>query len=120
MAKWNGFPGALSEVERLRVELERARKERDEAIRRRDAWKAKAGGYDELAAAVRAKLKDEPATLSRVLLKAGLIEAEARADRLQAERDELAARLQAVQQAERAYTAAKLTEAARMRKGEAL
>ena len=52
--------------------------ERDEAFRRRDAWKAKADGYDELAAAVRAKVKAEPATMSRVLLKAALIDADKR------------------------------------------
>ncbi len=42
------------------------------------------------------------------------------AERREAERDDLAARLQAIQQTERKYTAAKLTEAARMRKGEAI
>lgn len=41
-------------------------------------------------------------------------------ERLRAERDDLAARLQSIQQTERTYTAAKLTEAAKMRKGEAL
>ena len=97
MAKWDGFQGALSEVERLRVELERARElQREMAL---DMIAA----YAEAEQAHKAQLA-----------------AEARADRLQAERDDLAARLQSIQQAERKYTAAKLHEAARMRKGEAL
>jgi len=61
--------------------------ERDEALRRRDTWKAKAEGYDEMAAAVRAKVKAEPATMSRLLLKAALIESEAKVAELTRERD---------------------------------
>jgi hypothetical protein len=58
--------------------IETLKAERNEAIRRRDAWKAKAEGYDEMAAAVRSKIKSEPATLSRVLLRGALAEIEAR------------------------------------------
>lgn len=76
MAKWQQFPDASAEVERLRVELEQARKALAERI--------------------------------------DII------GKLRAERDDLAARLQQIQQAERKYTAAKLTEAAKMRKGQAI
>ncbi|CAB4157948.1 hypothetical protein UFOVP681_58 [uncultured Caudovirales phage] len=73
---------------------------RDEAIRRRDTWKAKAEGYDELAAAVRAKVKEEPATMSRILLKAALIDAEKQRAALEAD----IARLQTAHvQMQRAY-----------------
>ena len=72
----------------LVARIEALERERDEARRRRDEWKAKAEGYDELAAAVRAKIKDEPITMSRLLLRAALIEAnrraEAAADRIEA------------------------------------
>ena len=93
MARWQ-FPDASAEAERLRVELEQARADRDAW---QAAWKHAIEGWQ----AEWQKVWD-------------------RADRLQAERDDLAARLQSIQQTERTYTAAKLTEAAKMRKGEAL
>lgn len=52
--------------------------ERDEALRRRDAWRAKAEGYDEMAAAVRAKVRDAGPSAGRALLRAALGEAERR------------------------------------------
>ncbi len=95
MAKWPEVSTiCAAEVERLRVELEQARIDRDAW---RTAWEHANKGWR----------KDFEI-------------ANARADRLQAERDDLAARLQSIQQAERKYTAAKLHEAAKMRKGEAL
>lgn len=91
MAKWPEISNVCAaEVERLRVELEQAR----------------------------AHIKQEAEFLATVM--AAKHQAETTAARLQAERDDLAARLQQIQQAERKYTAAKLTEAAKMRKGEAL
>ena len=72
-----------AERDQWRVDCEEFRRERDEALRRRDTWKAKAEGYDEMAAAVRAKVKAEPATMSRLLLKAALIESEAKVARLE-------------------------------------
>ena len=83
MAKWQQFPDASAEVERLRVELEQARAQLNETGDELNAWRHQA-----IAA--------------------------------RAERDDLAARLQQIQQAERKYTAAKLTEAAKMRKGQAI
>lgn len=58
--------------------------ERDEAIRRRDAWRDKAAGYDEMAAAVRSKAKEAGPSIARALLRGALVEAEARAGRAEA------------------------------------
>ena len=78
MAKWDGFQGALSEVERLRVELEQARAERDLF---RDSVARQSG--------------------ARVMAERRALAAEQAAEQAKAERDDLAARLQAVQQAKR-------------------
>ena len=111
MAKWSNVPDASAEVERLRVELEQARAQLREMA------------LDVLAAeeaAEQAKAERDALIYDLERLKASETEQLNRADKLQAERDDLAARLQSIQQAERKYTAAKLTEAAKMRKGQAL
>jgi hypothetical protein len=60
--------------------------ERDEALRRRDAWKARAEGHVEIVNALRAKTAGKDSrTLGRALLGAAKMEAEARADALQRE-----------------------------------
>lgn len=84
------FPDAAAEVERLRAELEQARADRDQ-------WQS-------LCFSARREQ----------------IETEATAARLQAERDNLAARLQSIQQSERGLIRVKLDAAAKMRKGEAI
>lgn len=57
-----------AEIERLRGKLARAVEERDEAIRRRDAWKVKAEGYDAVRKALREKVGAPwPPNLSRAL-----------------------------------------------------
>jgi hypothetical protein len=64
--------------------------ERDEALRRRDAWKARAEGHVEIVNAMRAKTAGKDSrTLGRALLGAAKMEAEARADALQREVDAL-------------------------------
>lgn len=90
---WGKADRARMDAEAKLAEVE---KERDEARRRRDEWKAKAEGYDELSAAVRAKIKAEPATMSRVLLKAALIEADRRAETAEATVATLTAQVEAM------------------------
>lgn len=104
MAKWQS-PDASAEVERLRVELEQARAE---------LHTMKTAGIIEVAS------RNNRVTEYMFHWEGRALDAEARADRLQAERDDLAARLASIQQSERKYTAAKLEEAARMRKGQAI
>lgn len=111
MAKWDGFQGALSEVERLRVELERAQRDRDAERFRADVLRE---------TALRLQAERDALIHDLERLKDSETEQLNRAEKLQAERDDLTARLQSIQQAERTYTAAKLHEAAKMRKGEAL
>ena len=118
MAKWAETIAAQRDAAEKRAEVaeERLRAvEADlaEAIRRRDAWKAKAEGYDEIAAAVRAKIKAEPATLARILLKGALIEAEKRAEAAEAE-------LARIRAADREGITVRTIEAAKMRKGQAI
>lgn len=84
-----------SENERLTVEIDRLAAALDEMTRRRDAWREKAAGHDDLRAAVRAGIEQAgDRNLSRVFLRGALAEseqslAEARAEnaRLRAERD---------------------------------
>jgi colicin import membrane protein len=72
----------------LLARAEKAERERDEALRRRDAWKARAENHVEIVNALRAKTKGQNSrTLSKVLLGAAFAEAEARAEKAEAERD---------------------------------
>ena len=102
---------AADEIERLAVEIDRLAAALDEMTRRRNAWRDKAAGHDELRAAVRAGIEQAgERNLSRVFLRGALADseqslAEARAEnaRLLAERD---AALQAGAEAMRKAAAA--------------
>lgn len=82
--------------ERLTVEIDRLAAALDEMTRRRNAWREKAAGYDELRASVRAGIEQAGGrNLSRVFLRGALVESEkslaeavAENARLRAERDE--------------------------------
>ena len=91
------FPGTPGAAEYVRADLadaalaaseERARRaeeERDEARRRRDAWKARASGYEEMRAALAEKAKDVPVmNFSRLMLIALLKDERAENERLRA------------------------------------
>ena len=92
----DGWPvvGTSDDMQAAAAAIEALEAERDKAFRRRDTWKAKAEGYDELAAAVSAKAKEEPASLSRILLKAALIAADKERAALEAEVARLRGELQ--------------------------
>jgi predicted nuclease with TOPRIM domain len=78
------------ERDQLASRLAEVEAERDEALRRRDAWKARAEGHVEIVNAMRAKTAGKDSrTLGRALLGAAKMEAEARADALQREVDAL-------------------------------
>lgn len=117
MAKW-GFPDMSAEVERLRAELEQARAQlREMALdvlaasgQAQDAYEAQLAA-ERRADRLEEQLADSEANVAHALCQMRLAKAE---------RDDLAARLQSIQQAERKYTAAKLDEAAKMRKGQAI
>lgn len=84
-----------AENERLAVEIDRLAAALDEMTRRRNAWREKAAGHDDLRAAVRAGIEQAgERNLPRVFMRGALAEseqslAEARAEnaRLRAERD---------------------------------
>jgi len=81
----------------LREALEKAVAERDEARRRRDAWKAKAEDYDTIRNALREKVGAPwPPNLSRGMWAALAADEKKRADDAEAERDEARARVAAV------------------------
>lgn len=69
----------------LRIRAETAEAALVEMTRRRDAWRQKAAGYDELAAAVRKGVADAgPRDLGRIFLRGALVEQAHRVDDLQA------------------------------------
>lgn len=75
----------------LRTLLARAKKaeaERDEARRRRDEWRKKAEGYDDVRRALREKVGDPwPPHMSRILWAGIAADEKKRADEAEAERD---------------------------------
>ena len=79
------------QVAELTAEREKATAQLTEMTRRRDEWRSKAEHYPELQAAVASKVGDYPLTVSRVALRAAYIDAEARAEKAEAQRDTIAA-----------------------------
>jgi hypothetical protein len=74
-----------------------------EMTRRRDEWRAKAEGYDELANAVRAGIEEAgDRNLSRLFLRGALVDSEKRLADAEAERDALRAQLESTLK-DRAY-----------------
>jgi hypothetical protein len=85
----NGMWVLLTDYAALASRLAEVEAERDEALSRRDAWKARAEGHVEIVNAMRAKTAGKDSrTLGRALLGAAKMEAEARADRLAREVEE--------------------------------
>ena len=77
---------ALAERDALKDQLAKAIQERDEMKRRRDAWREKAEGYDEVRRALREKVGTPwPPNLSRALWAGLAADQKKRADDLEAE-----------------------------------
>lgn len=79
-------PEAAAALSAKDAEIAKLTAERDEARRRRDAWRARAENHVEIVNALRAKTAGKDSrTLSRALLGAAFVDAEARAEKAEAE-----------------------------------
>lgn len=86
---------AADRIEQLAATNEALVKERDEAIRRRDAWKSKAEGYDAVRKALREKVGAPwPPNLSRALWAGIAADEKNRAEAAEAEVEKLREALQ--------------------------
>jgi hypothetical protein len=95
-----------TEARALRAEVDRLRAERDEALRRRDAWKARAANHVQMVNALRAKTAGQDSrTLGRAIVGAAKME-------LEADNERLREQLRQAQQAQRNTRDAALEEAA--------
>jgi uncharacterized coiled-coil DUF342 family protein len=87
-----------TEASRLRAEVKRLRAERDEALRRRDAWKARAANHVQIVNALRAKTAGQDSrTLGRALVGAAKMELEADNERLREQLRQAEERIRALE-----------------------
>lgn len=94
-------PTLAAEWQKEKDRADRLESERDEALRRRDEWRRKAEGFDDVRKALREKIGEPwPPTMSRALWAGIAADQKKRADDAEAERDRLR---EALEEIERLY-----------------